>query len=217
MRMKFFLDTAIREEIRALAALGIVDGVTTNPSLLKDARAPYREVLADICRLVPGPISAEVIAEDVAGMIREAHELAGIAQNIVVKIPMGRPGIEAVASLRAEGINTNVTLVFSANQALLAAKAGAGFVSPFIGRLDDVGQSGMALVEEILEIYDNYDFETEVIVASVRHPMHVTEAAQLGADIVTMPAKVLAAMFEHPLTDIGKRKFLEAWRDVEQG
>jgi transaldolase len=217
MRMKFFLDTAIRDEIRALMALGIVDGVTTNPSLLKAARAPYREVLADICRLVPGPISAEVVAEDAAGMIREARELAGIAKNIVVKVPMGRPGIEAVAALRAEGIDTNVTLVFSANQALLAAKAGAGFVSPFIGRLDDVGQTGMALIEEILEIYDNYDFETEVIVASVRHPMHVTEAARLGADIVTMPAKVLTAMFEHPLTDIGKRKFLEAWRDVEQG
>jgi transaldolase len=215
--MKFFLDTAIRDEIRAMAALGIVDGVTTNPSLLKDARAPYRDVLTEICRLVPGPVSAEVLAEDSEGMIREARDLAGIAPNIVIKVPMGVAGIRAAAALKSQGIETNVTLVFSTNQALLAAKAGARFVSPFIGRLDDVGQEGMALIAEILEVYGNYEFDTEVIVASVRHPMHVVEAARLGADIVTMPAKVLAAMFEHPLTTIGKAKFLEAWRDVKQG
>ncbi|MBM3318069.1 MAG: fructose-6-phosphate aldolase [Candidatus Eisenbacteria bacterium] len=215
--MKFFLDTAIREEIRDLAALGFVDGVTTNPSLLKEARAPYRRVLEEICRLVSGPVSAEVLAEESAGMLREARELAAIAPNIVIKVPMGSEGLRAAAALHAEGVGTNVTLVFSANQALLAAKAGARFVSPFIGRLDDVGQSGMALIEEILDIYGNYDFETEVIVASVRHPMHVVEAARLGADIVTMPAKVLRAMFAHPLTDVGKAKFLEAWREVERG
>lgn len=215
--MKFFLDTAVREEIRELSALGIVDGVTTNPSLLKEARAPYREVLAEICRLVPGPISAEVLSEETEGMLAEARELAKIAKNIVIKVPMGRPGLRAVTALRAEGIETNVTLVFSANQALLSAKAGARFVSPFIGRLDDVGQEGMGLVAEILEIYGHYEFDTEVIVASVRHPMHVVEAARLGADIATMPAKVMRALFEHPLTDIGKAKFLEAWRDVPKG
>jgi transaldolase len=212
--MKFFLDTAIRSEIREFAALGIVDGVTTNPSLLKQAAAPYREVLGDICRLIPGPISAEVVAEDAEGMLREARELAAIAENIVIKVPMTPSGIEAVAALRAEGIDTNVTLVFSTNQALLAAKAGASFVSPFIGRLDDVGQEGMGLIAEIMEVYANYEYETELIVASVRHPMHVVEAGLLGADIVTMPTRVLRAMFQHPLTDVGIAKFLAAWRDV---
>ena len=213
--MKFFLDTAIREEIREAAALGMVDGVTTNPSLLKTAAAPYREVIAEICRIVaPGPVSAEVTAEDAAGMLREGRELRTIAPNVVVKIPMGRIGLQVVRALDDEGIECNVTLVFSVNQALLAAKAGARFVSPFIGRLDDVGQEGMALIEEILEVYGNYDFPTEVIVASIRHPMHVAEAAKLGADIATMPTAVLHAMYEHPLTDVGKQKFLEAWRDV---
>jgi transaldolase len=213
--MKFFLDTAIREEIREMAALGMVDGVTTNPSLLKTARAPYRDVIGEICRIVaPGPVSAEVLSEDAAGMLREARELRAIAPNIVVKVPMDAPGLQVVRTLRDEGIECNVTLVFSVNQALLAAKAGARFVSPFIGRLDDVGQEGMALIEEILEVYGNYDFATEVIVASVRHPMHVAAAARLGADVVTMPTTVLRAMYQHPLTDVGKRKFLEAWRDV---
>jgi transaldolase len=214
--MKFFLDTAIRDEIRAMAALGIVDGVTTNPSLLKDARAPYRDVLTEICRLVPGPVSAEVLAEDSEGMIREARDLAGIAPNIVIKVPMGVAGIRAAAALKSQGIETNVTLVFSTNQALLAAKAGARFVSPFIGRLDDAGQTGMDVVDETLEIYANYDFDTEVIVASVRHPLHVVQAGLTGADVVTMPTAVLRAMFEHPLTDIGKAKFLEAWRQVRK-
>ncbi len=215
--MQFFLDTAIREEIEALVALGLVDGVTTNPSLLKRAQAPYREVIADICRMVSGPVSAEVVAEDATGMIREARQLAGIAANVVVKIPMGFEGIRAVKELRAEKIDTNVTLVFSTNQALLAAKAGARFVSPFIGRLDDIGHTGMDLVEEILAVYGNYDFETELIVASVRHPLHVVEAGLIGADIVTMPAAVMRAMFAHPLTDVGVAKFREAWRDVQQG
>ncbi|MCK4414072.1 MAG: fructose-6-phosphate aldolase [Candidatus Eisenbacteria sp.] len=212
--MKVFLDTAIVDEIREFAATGLVDGVTTNPSLLKRAQAPYGEVLTEICRLVPGPVSAEVLAEDAAGMLGEARELVGIAENIVIKIPMGVEGMRAVRALREEGIETNVTLVFSTNQALLAAKAGARFVSPFIGRLDDAGHAGMDVVAEILEVYANYDFETEVIVASVRHPLHVIEAGLLGADIVTLPTKVLRAMFEHPLTDVGKAKFLEAWRDV---
>jgi transaldolase len=213
--MKFFLDTAIRDEIREMSALGMVDGVTTNPSLLKIARAPYREVIADICRLVaPGPVSAEVLAEDAPGMLREARELHAIAPNVVIKVPMGAAGLQAVRALHDEGIECNVTLVFSVNQALLAAKAGARYVSPFIGRLDDVGQEGMGLIEEILEVYGNYDFVTEVIVASIRHPMHVAQAARLGADIATMPTSVLRAMYRHPLTDLGTRAFLEAWKDV---
>jgi transaldolase len=213
--MKFFLDTAIRDEIREMAALGMVDGVTTNPSLLKIARAPYREVIGEICRIVaPGPVSAEVLSEEPAGMLREARELHALAPNVIIKVPMDPPGLQVVRTLRDEGIETNVTLVFSVNQALLAAKAGARYVSPFIGRLDDVGQEGMALIEEILDVYGNYDFATEVIVASVRHPMHVAAAARLGADVVTMPTAVLRAMYQHPLTDVGKRKFLEAWRDV---
>jgi transaldolase len=215
--MKFFLDTAIRDEIREMAALGFVDGVTTNPSLLKVADAPYRDVLAEICELVAGPVSAEVLAEDVPGMLREARELAGIAKNIVIKVPMGREGLQAVVGLKEEGIDTNVTLVFSTNQALLAAKAGARFVSPFIGRLDDIGHEGMAVVEEIVRVYENYEYATEVIVASVRHPMHVVDAALIGADIVTMPARVLEAMFHHSLTDVGKAKFLDAWREVPKG
>jgi len=214
--MKIFLDTAVLDEIREMAELGIVDGVTTNPSLLKVSRMPYREVLEEICHLVPGPVSAEVVAEDAEGMVREGRALAAIAENIVVKVPMGREGIRAVAALGAEGIETNVTLVFSANQAILAAKAGARFVSPFIGRLDDAGQTGMDVVDETLEIYANYDFDTEVIVASVRHPLHVVQAGLTGADIVTVPTAVLRAMFEHPLTDIGKAKFLEAWRQVRK-
>lgn len=212
--MKFFLDTAIRDEIRRMAELGFVDGVTTNPSLLQTADAPYREVLRDICGLVSGPVSAEVVAEDSAGMVREGRELAEIAQNIVIKVPMGVEALRAVRLLREHGIDCNVTLVFSTNQALLAAKAGAGFVSPFIGRLDDVAQEGMQLIEEIVQVYENYEFDTELIVASIRHPLHVVDAALLGADIVTMPTSVLEAMFRHPLTDVGREKFLAAWREV---
>ncbi|MBP7668972.1 MAG: fructose-6-phosphate aldolase [Candidatus Eisenbacteria bacterium] len=215
--MKIFLDTAVMSEIQEMVSLGIVDGVTTNPSLLKTAGVPYRELLEEIAHLVPGPISAEVVAEEAAGMVREGRDLASIAENIVVKIPMGREGVKAVRALDSEGIETNMTLVFSANQALLAAKAGASFVSPFIGRLDDAGQTGMDVVQDILEIYANYDFETEVIVASVRHPLHVVQAGLIGADIATVPTAVLKAMFEHPLTDVGKAKFLEAWRGVRKG
>jgi len=212
--MKIFLDTAIRDEISRFSSLGIVDGVTTNPSLLKTANAPYREVLADICQLVEGPVSAEVIAEDWEGMVREGKDLSGIADNIIIKIPMCPEGMRAVGELKKLGIACNVTLIFSSNQALLAAKAGARYVSPFIGRLDDIGHDGMDLVEEIMEIYANYDFDTEVIVASVRHPQHVVQAGLLGADIATIPSKVLEQMFCHSLTDAGIQKFLAAWQDV---
>ena len=212
--MKIFLDTAIRDEIRRFADLGIIDGVTTNPSLLKAAKAPYREVIAEICAMVPGPVSAEIVAEDWEGMVRQGRELSGIAENVIIKIPMTPAGMRAVGELKKAGIESNVTLIFSSNQALLAAKAGARYVSPFVGRLDDAGHDGMDVVEEILEAYGNYAFETEVIVASVRHPQHVVQAAMMGADIATIPTNVLEAMFRHPLTDIGIRKFLEAWEDV---
>ena len=214
--MKIFLDTAIRDEIRTMAALGVVDGVTTNPSLLKIAQAPYREVISDICKMVSGPVSAEVVAEDWEGMVREARELSTIAQNVVIKIPMGQKGMRAVSALKTEGIQTNVTLVFSANQALLAAKAGARFVSPFVGRLDDVGNDGMDIVEDILEVFSNYSFDTELIVASVRHPQHVLQAALMGAPIATVPTRILEAMYRHPLTDAGIRKFLDAWKEVRK-
>jgi transaldolase len=215
--MKIFLDTAIRDEIRRMVAIGVVDGVTTNPSLLKEARAPYRQVIAEICAMVPGPVSAEVVAEDWEGMVREGRDLAAIADNVVVKIPMGAEGIRAVKALSGQGIHTNVTLIFSALQAILAAKAGATYVSPFVGRLDDAGHDGMATVEEIIAAYDSYDFDTEVLVASVRHPQHVLRAALMGADVVTLPTKVLEAMFRHPLTDLGIVKFLDAWKDVPKG
>ena len=212
--MKIFLDTAVRDEIREMVQIGLVDGVTTNPSLLKVANAPYRDVIREICEMVPGPVSAEVVSEDWNGMVTEGRELAGIAENVVVKIPMTPDGMRAVSILKGEGIASNVTLIFSANQALLAAKAGARYVSPFVGRLDDIGHDGMEVVEEILEVYSGYEFETEVIVASVRHPLHVAQAALLGADIATVPAKILKAMFKHPLTDAGIEKFLAAWKDV---
>ncbi len=212
--MKIFLDTAVRDEIREMVQIGLVDGVTTNPSLLKVANAPYRDVIREICEMVPGPVSAEVVSEDWSGMVNEGRELAGIAENVVVKIPMTPDGMRAVSILKGEGIASNVTLIFSANQALLAAKAGARYVSPFVGRLDDIGHDGMEVVEEILEVYSGYEFETEVIVASVRHPLHVAQAALLGADIATVPAKILKAMFKHPLTDAGIEKFLAAWKDV---
>lgn len=212
--MKIFLDTAVRDEIREMVQIGLVDGVTTNPSLLKVANAPYREVIREICEIVPGPVSAEVVAEDWNGMVTEGRELASIAENVIVKIPMTPEGMRAVSVLKGEGIASNVTLIFSANQALLAAKAGARYVSPFVGRLDDIGHDGMELVEEILEVFSGYEFETEVIVASVRHPLHVAQAALMGADIATVPTKVLKAMFKHPLTDMGIEKFLAAWKDV---
>ncbi|MBN2056974.1 fructose-6-phosphate aldolase [bacterium] len=207
--MKFFMDTAIIAEIKDAAEMGLVDGVTTNPSLLVKSGMKAEDVYREICRLVPGPVSAEVYATDLDGMLSEARVLAKIAGNIVVKIPMTRDGIKAVRILKSEGIKTNVTLVFSPSQALLAAKAGASFVSPFIGRLDDISHEGMELVEQIIAIYENYDFDTEIIVASIRHPQHVVDAAMLGADIATMPKAVFEKLFMHPLTDAGIAKFVE--------
>jgi transaldolase len=210
--MKIFLDTANPDEIEEAASLGLVDGVTTNPSLLAKEKAPYREVLSRICALVEGPVSAEVVASDTAGMVREGRELAKIAPNIVVKCPLTADGLKAVRELKKSGIRTNVTLCFSAPQALFAAKAGAYIVSPFVGRLDDIGADGMALIRDVKQIYRNYDFETQILVASIRNPLHVIEAAMVGADIATMPAKVYQSLLKHPLTDIGLEKFLEDWR-----
>ncbi|GAB6064456.1 fructose-6-phosphate aldolase [Deferrisoma palaeochoriense] len=209
--MKLFLDTANIDDIKKGAALGVVDGVTTNPTLIAKEGQPYREVLAEICRIVDGPVSAEVVALEAEKMVAEARELAAIHDNIVVKIPITADGLQAVHRLAAEGIRTNVTLVFSAPQALLAAKAGATFVSPFVGRLDDRGHEGMALIEQIVTMFRNYELDTEVIVASVRHPMHVVEAALIGADIATIPYKVLTQMLGHPLTDLGIQQFLADW------
>lgn len=209
--MKIFIDTANIDEIRRAATLGVVDGVTTNPSLVAKEGKPFRDVLREICEAVDGPVSAEVVGLKAEEMIAEARDLAGLHENIVVKVPMTTEGLKAVHALSAEGIRTNVTLVFSAPQALLAAKAGATFVSPFVGRLDDQGQNGMDLVGQIVTIYRNYGFDTEVIVASVRHPIHVTEAAMLGADVATIPFKVIEALARHPLTDIGIERFLADW------
>ncbi len=210
--MKLFIDTANVSEIREMAWL--VDGVTTNPSLVAREKRPFRDVIAEICEIVDGPISAEVTALDADGMIAEARDLAGIHDNVVVKIPMTEPGMQAVARLSGEGIRTNVTLVFSANQALLAAKCGATFVSPFVGRIDDIGGDGMGLVAEILGVYENYAFLTEVLAASIRHPRHMIEAATLGADIATVPYAVLKKLFDHPLTDTGIERFLKDWEGV---
>ena len=213
--MKIFLDTASLEEIREFADL--IDGVTTNPSLVAREGRPFRELVAEICRLVPGPVSAEVTALDTEGMVAQARDLAKIADNVVIKIPMGRAGVRAVRRLSAEGIATNMTLVFSSVQALWAAKAGATYVSPFVGRIDDRAGDGMGLVQDILQIYDNYDFSTQVIVASVRHVRHVVEAALLGAHIATVPYKVLTQLFDHPLTDLGIERFLADWKNVPKG
>ncbi len=212
--MKIFLDTANVEQIREAAALGILDGVTTNPSLMAKEKGDYREILKEICNIVGGPVSAEVISEDSEGMVREARDLAKIDDHIVIKIPLVGEGLKAVRMLSAEDIKTNVTLCFSANQGILAAKAGATYLSPFIGRIDDVGQSGMDLVATLIEVFENYAFMTQIIVASVRHTLHVLEAAQLGADICTVPHKVLMQMLKHPLTDVGIRKFKEDWDKV---
>ena len=209
--MKFFLDTANVEEIKKYAELGLVDGVTTNPTLVAKERREFYEVVKEICQIVDGPVSAEVISTDAEGMVKEARELAKLADNIVIKIPMTKDGMKAVKILSAEGIKTNVTLVFSPLQALLAAKAGATYVSPFVGRLDDIGHVGMKLVEDVVKIYKNYDIKTEVIVASIRHPWHVLEAAKIGADIATMPPAVMDKLFNHPLTDIGLERFLKDW------
>ncbi len=212
--MKFFLDTANVDEIREAAELGVLDGVTTNPSLMAKESGDYREILKEICNIVGGPVSAEVVADDLEGMVSQGRELAKIDDHIVIKVPLVAEGLKAVRKLGAEDIRTNVTLCFSANQGLLAAKAGATYLSPFIGRLDDVGQSGMELIAELVEIFENYAFSTQVLVASVRHPLHVLEAAQLGADVVTIPYKVIMQMLRHPLTDLGIAKFNADWQKV---
>lgn len=213
--MKIFLDTANVDQIRTSSQLGVIDGVTTNPTLLAKETGSWRETLRTICEIVPGPVSAEVVATDYEGMVREAHDRAGIAPNIVVKIPMTRDGVRAIHSLAADGIRTNATLVFSPSQALLVAKAGASFVSPFVGRIDDISYDGLDVVEQIVEIYEIHEMTTEVLAASIRHPMHVVEAARVGAHIATMPVKVFDALFEHPLTDRGIARFLEDWKKVE--
>jgi len=212
--MELFLDTANVKQIEEVAALGILDGVTTNPTLLSKEEGDYKDILKRICQVVKGPVSAEVVAETTEEMVQQARELAALDEHIVVKIPLIPDGLRAVRILGGEGIRTNVTLCFSANQALLAAKAGATYVSPFIGRLDDVGHNGMEVVADILEIFGNYPFQTKVLVASVRHPQHVLEAARLGAHIVTIPYKVMMQMIKHPLTDVGVEKFNEDWKKV---
>jgi transaldolase len=209
--MKIFVDTGNIKDIETLAAIGVIDGVTTNPSLLAKEPGDYRQNLKKICDIVKGPVSGEVVATDFAGMMREGHEIASIDQHMVVKVPLTRAGIQACKALSREGHRVNVTLVFSAAQALLAAKAGAAFVSPFVGRLDDVGTNGMDLIRDIVAIYDNYEFTAEVLVASCRHPIHIIEAARVGADICTCPSAVIDQLFNHPLTNIGLEKFLKDW------
>lgn len=209
--MKFFIDTANIDQIKDANDMGMVDGVTTNPSLIAKEKGEFKQIIADICKIVKGPVSAEVISLEYEGMIKEARELAKIADNITVKIPMTVEGLKAVKTLSGEGIKTNVTLVFSALQALMAAKAGATFVSPFVGRLDDLAEVGMDLVEEIAQIYANYDFDTEIIVASVRNPLHVLESALIGADIATIPHSVLKKLASHHMTDKGIDAFLSDW------
>jgi transaldolase len=212
--MKFFIDTADIKEIREAAAMGLVDGVTTNPSLVAKTGKKFRDVLLEICDVVKGPVSAEVVGTKYEDMMKEAREYAALRPNIVVKIPLIPEGLKAVRTCTDEGIKTNVTLCFSATQALLAAKAGATYISPFVGRLDDIATDGMQLISEILEIYDHYGFMTEVLVASVRHPMHVQQAARMGAHVATCPLSVLLQLAKHPLTDIGLAKFLADWEKV---
>lgn len=213
--MKIFIDTANIEEIRKAERLGVISGVTTNPSLIAKEGRNFVEVVQEICGIVDGPVSAEVISLDADGMVSEAEELAKIHNNIVIKIPMTAEGLTAVKILSGKKIKTNVTLVFSANQALLAALAGATFVSPFVGRLDDIGQDGMDLIRDIVQIYENYDLDTQIIAASIRHPIHVTEAAKAGAHIATIPFKVIMQMTKHALTDLGIDKFLADWETVK--
>jgi transaldolase len=213
--MKLFIDSGNLKEIETLVPLGIIDGITTNPSLLAKEPGDYREILKKICGIVKGPTSAEVVATDYEGMIREGRDLAGIDPHIVVKVPFTRDGVRACKTLSSEGKKVNVTLCFSPSQALIAAKVGATYISPFVGRLDDIATSGMNLISEIVEIYDNYEFETEVLVASTRGPMHIVEAARMGADICTCPAAVIDALFKHPLTDIGLEKFLKDWEKAQ--
>jgi transaldolase len=211
--MKFFLDTANLNEIREGSALGLVDGVTTNPSLMaKEGTGDFKRHVAAICELVKGDVSAEVTSLDTEGMLREGREYAAIAPNVVVKCPITTSGLKATRQLSSEGIKVNVTLCFSTAQAILAAKAGAAYISPFMGRLDDIGQNGLDLVREIVEVYGNYDWTTEVLAASIRNPIHVVEAARIGADVATMPFKVMAQLINHPLTDKGLEQFLDDWR-----
>ncbi|MDY0269167.1 fructose-6-phosphate aldolase [Trichloromonas sp.] len=214
--MKFFIDTAEIGEIRAAHALGLVDGVTTNPSLIAKSGREFKDVIREIASFVDGPISAEVIALDAEGMVREGRDLAAIHENIVIKVPMTEEGLKATRIFSAEGIRTNVTLVFSPVQALLAAKAGASYVSPFVGRLDDVGHDGMEGVEQIRTIFDNYGYATEIIVASVRSPLHVLNAGLLGADICTIPPAVISQLAKHPLTDVGIAKFMADWEKAKK-
>lgn len=210
--MKFFIDTANLAEIKEANDLGILDGVTTNPSLVAKEGKEFVPLLKEICAIVNGPISAEVISLDFDGIMKEAHKLVKIHDNIVVKVPLVKDGLKAVKSLKAEGIHTNVTLCFSPTQALLAAKAGATYISPFVGRLDDISHNGMDVIAQIVTIYHNYGYDTEVLVASIRHPLHVVEAAMMGADVCTMPFKVIELLIKHPLTDIGIERFLSDWK-----
>jgi len=210
--MKFFIDTANIFEIKQAVEMGMVDGVTTNPSLIAKEGRKFEDILKDICKVVDGPVSAEVISLDVKGMVSEGKKLAKLSDNIVIKVPMTIDGLKAVKQFSAVGIRTNVTLVFSASQALLAAKAGAAFISPFVGRLDDISENGMDLISNIMTILDNYGFASEVIVASIRNPMHVVESALIGADIATIPFKIIEQLAKHPLTDIGIEKFLADWQ-----
>ena len=213
--MKLFVDTGNLKEIEALASLGILDGVTTNPSLLAKESGDYREILKKICQTVRGPVSAEVVTTSAADMIAEGRSLAKIDEHIVVKVPFTKDGVKACRTLAGEGMKVNVTLIFSATQAWIAAKVGATFVSPFVGRLDDIGTTGMNLVREIVDIFDNFEFATEVLVASVRNPIHIVEAARMGADVVTVPAAVIEQCFKHPLTDIGLERFLKDWEKAQ--
>ena len=213
--MKLFVDTGNLKDIQALADIGILDGVTTNPSLMAKEHGDYKQILKQICQTVKGPVSAEVVATDTAGMLREGRELAAIDEHIVVKVPFTKDGVKACKTLAQEGKRVNVTLIFSATQAWLAAKAGAAYVSPFVGRLDDIANSGMTVVREIVDIFDNFEFTTEVLVASVRHPIHIVEAARLGADVVTCPPAVIESAFKHPLTDIGLERFLKDWEKAQ--
>ncbi|MBN1425693.1 fructose-6-phosphate aldolase [Candidatus Fermentibacteria bacterium] len=214
--MKFFLDTAHVPDIRKAAGMGIADGVTTNPSLVAKEGRDFIPLVREICAIVDGPVSAEVTAEDADGMVRQGRDLAGIAGNVIIKVPFGQEGLQAVRALEAEKIATNVTLVFSPLQALLAARAGASYISPFIGRLDDVGHRGMDVVEQALDVLANYDLHSQIIVASIRHPLHVLEAALIGAPIVTVPPAVLWKLFDHPLTDIGVARFKADWQGLQE-
>lgn len=212
--MQIFIDTADIQEIREAAAMGVIDGVTTNPSLIAKTGRPFEKVLADILEVIDGPISAEVVSFEAAGMIAEGKKLAALHPNIVVKVPIGPEGLKATRALSDENIRVNVTLIFQASQALLAAKAGAAYVSPFVGRLDDVSEDGMDLIQALVEIFDNYDYGTEILVASVRSPMHFVQSARMGADVATCPFSVIQQLLKHPLTDLGLAKFMDDWKKV---